>query len=232
MNSRIGAAAVRRVVVCGVAIAGLAIVAVNPPALAQGEPKLAPRPVAPPASGGGADGGKASAEAPAPRAEAEHGSQSLDRLYERLAAAGDEEEAAGIARLIERRWSRSGSPTADLLMARAVVAVAERDTALAVELLDRVVALSPNWAEAWNKRSTVFFMMGDNERAAADIQRALALDPRNYDAWAGLATLFREKDDDKHALEAYRHALAIHPFMPKVKDIADKLAPGVDGRDL
>src|SRR5262245_18817393 len=61
---------------------------------------------------------------------------SLDKLFERLAAASDEDEAKGIQRLIERRWLRSGSDTADLLMSRAVTALTAQDQPLAIELLD------------------------------------------------------------------------------------------------
>lgn len=155
----------------------------------------------------------------------------LDKLFERLASAKDPDEAAGIARLIERRWMRSGSDTADLLMNRALMS-AGQDQALAIELLDRLIALEPGWAEAWNKRATLFYTMGDNERAVADIRQTLALEPRHYGAWSGLGMIFQSGDDDKHAVEAFRRALAIHPFLDKVKTLVERMAPGVDGRDL
>src|SRR5215203_6864281 len=72
----------------------------------------------------------------------------LDELFTRLAGAKDEAEANGIANLIERRWSRSGSDTADLLMSRATEAIHKKEYPVAVELLDRVLALEPQWAEA------------------------------------------------------------------------------------
>ncbi len=156
----------------------------------------------------------------------------LDKLFERLAAARDAEEANGIASLIERRWLRSGSDTADLLMNRALTAANDKDHALAVELLDRVVTLEPNWAEAWNKRATVFFMMGDFDRAVLDVRRTLSLEPRHFGAWAGLGIIFQSSDDDKRALEAFRKAIAIHPFVGNVKSYIEKLAPDVDGRDI
>src|SRR5688500_18284564 len=73
----------------------------------------------------------------------------LDELFERLRRSKDESEAKGLATTIQRRWLRSGSDTSDLLMSRAME-VASEDQALAIELLDRVVALQPEWAEAWN----------------------------------------------------------------------------------
>src|SRR5918998_5159227 len=63
----------------------------------------------------------------------------LDDLFARLAAAKDPGEANGVANLIERRWARSGSDTADLLMSRAGEALKAKDFPLAIELLDRVL---------------------------------------------------------------------------------------------
>lgn len=156
----------------------------------------------------------------------------LDTLFERLAASKDEEEAKGIAGLIERRWLRSGSDTADLLMNRALAAVAGQDQPLAIELLDRVLALEPKWAEAWNKRATLFYMMGDSERAISDIRETLALEPRHFGAWSGLGMIFQNAEDRKRALEAFRRALAIHPHIANIKALVERLAPEVDGRDL
>ena len=156
----------------------------------------------------------------------------LDKLFERLAATREADEAKGIARLIERRWLKSGSDTADLLMSRVVVAMAAQDQPLAIELLDRIIALNPNWAEAWNKRATVFYMMGDHQRSVADIRQTLVLEPRHFGAWAGLGMIFYQTDNHKAALEAFRKALAIHPFVGDVKEMVERLAPDVDGRDL
>ncbi len=78
----------------------------------------------------------------------------LDDLFDRLKRAKTEDEAKGIADAIQRRWMRSGSDTADLLMDRALDALKAGDQPLSIELLDRVVTLQPQWAEGWNKRAT------------------------------------------------------------------------------
>src|SRR5918997_6965912 len=117
---------------------------------------------------------------PAPRPS------TLDDLFERLGKAESEREAEGISSLIERRFARSGSDTADLLLSRAAEAFGYKDLALSVELLDRVVALQPNWAEAWYKRATVFYQLDDPVAAMADLHRVLKLEPRHFNAWTGL----------------------------------------------
>lgn len=156
----------------------------------------------------------------------------LDDLFARLAGARDEVEAKGIAGLIERRWSNSGSDTADLLMSRAADAVRTKDTALAVELLDRVIALQPRWAEAWHRRAGVFQLLDDPVGAMADLSQAITREPRHFEAWSDLGKLYLSSGDKRRALGAFRHALAIHPYLASARTIVDRLSPEVDGRDL
>jgi tetratricopeptide (TPR) repeat protein len=177
-------------------------------------------------------GAPASAQAPAPPAAEKARPGGLESLFERLAAAKDETEGNGVATLIERRWGRSGSDTADLLMHRAGEALKAKEAPLAIELLDRVLALQPGWAEAWHRRATAFFMLDDPASAMADLRQALAREPRHFGAWAGLGHILMAGEDKRSALEAYRRALALHPHMPRLKQAVDRLAPEIDGRDI
>lgn len=169
-----------------------------------------------------AEPGKAPAQKPS----------SLDDLFARLSAAKDESEANGIANLIERRWARSGSDTADLLMSRATEAIHKKEYPVAVELLDRVLALEPQWAEAWNRRATAFYLLEDPASAMADVRQVIEREPRHFGAWAGLGHMYMASNDRSRALEAYRKALALHPHLGKLKEVVDRLAPEIDGRDL
>lgn len=166
-------------------------------------------------------------EAPAPRSPA----ATLDRLFERLNAAKSPEEAKGIANLIQRRWARSGSDTADLLMSRAQQALKQREFPLAIELLDRVIALEPDWAEGWNQRANALFLIGDPIRSMIDIGEALKREPRHYGAMMGLGSILRQQGDDKRAMVAYRRALAVYPQLEAVKEAVEALKTEVDGRD-
>ena len=156
----------------------------------------------------------------------------LDDLFSRLASAKDEAEAKGIANLIERRWSRSGSDTADLLLTRASDAIQAKEFPLAIELLDRVIALQPDWAEAWNRRATAFFLLEDTASAMADLRQVLTREPRHFGAWAGLGHIYNAGGDKARALEAYRKALAINPKMESLRSLVERLAPEIDGRDI
>ncbi len=156
----------------------------------------------------------------------------LDDLFVRLEAAEDATAARGVVLMINRRWLRSGSDTADLLMTRARQAARERDHALAVELLDRVIAMQPDWAEAWNRRSVAFHRLGDPLAAMADIHRTVTLEPRHFAAWAGLGHILRESGDEAAALASYEHALSIHPHIPRLQPIVEKLRRDLYGMDL
>ncbi|MCJ2015028.1 tetratricopeptide repeat protein [Methylobacterium sp. J-076] len=156
----------------------------------------------------------------------------LDALFERLKASDDPAEARGIARLIEQRLDRSGSATVDLLTDRARQAMTGRDFALAAELMDRATALDPNWAEGWNRRATVFWLLSDKGEAVSDLQRALVLEPRHFEAWSALGKIYESMDEKRQALAAFRRALALYPTMDKIREAVDRLAPDVDGRDL
>jgi tetratricopeptide (TPR) repeat protein len=199
-----------------VLLAGSVLLAAAPlsASLAQGDLRL--KPASPPAAGEREAGRRAT----------------LDDLFGRLAGAKDESEAKGIANLIERRWSRSGSDTADLLMTRASEAIQAKEHALGVELLDRVIALKPDWAEAWNRRATAFFLLDDIASSMADLRQALAREPRHFGAWAGLGHIYMAAGDKTRALEAYRKALTLHPHIESVRPLVDKLTPDIDGRDI
>ncbi|WP_375460506.1 tetratricopeptide repeat protein [uncultured Enterovirga sp.] len=173
----------------------------------------------------------AEATGPAPTAAPRAPGQ-LDELFARLASAKDEDEAKGVANLIERRLERSGSDTADLLMQRSGEALKGEDAALAVELLDRVMQLKPDWAEAWNRRAAAFHRLEDSGQAILDLQQALVREPRHFTAWTALGHLELAQGNSDRALAAFRKALKIHPHLASVTTIVERLAPEVDGRDL
>ncbi|WP_230531401.1 tetratricopeptide repeat protein [Microvirga roseola] len=168
----------------------------------------------------------------APAARPSSDASRLDTLFERLARAESEREAEGIASLIERRFSRSGSDTADLLLSRAAEAFLAKNYALSVELLDRVVALEPDWAEAWYKRATVFYQLDDPVGAMADLYRALSIEPRHFNAWTGLGHILMASEDKERALIAYRRALALNPKLSSIQTIVSRLDVEVGGQDL
>lgn len=207
----------------------------NGPNLRGSEP-IGPRPSARgEAPGLGAknkDAAKKPDEAAPPKSAAEQRAQVLDTLFGQLAAAGDPEEAKAVSGAIERVWMHSGSDTADLLMGRAMAALGSGKTDASLDVLDRLVEVAPNWAEAWNKRATARFLRDDYDGSVADIDRVLRLEPRHFGALSGLATILQRSGDDKRALEVMRRVLKLNPQQPDLKKLIDRLVPEVEGRDI
>jgi len=163
---------------------------------------------------------------------AETESDNLDALFEQLKVAPNAVASETIAKSIKKIWLHSGSDTVDLLMDRADMALEQQDLPLAIELLDRVIALQPDWAEAWNQRATVFFLMDDYRRSMVDIAETLKREPRHYGAISGMGLIFLHKGDKKHAFEAFEKVLAIYPQLETAKNAVKQLRPEVEGLPL
>jgi len=156
----------------------------------------------------------------------------LDSLFGKLKKAKSEEAAKSINHAIQLRWLESGSDTVDLLMQRAMQAMESKDYPLSLDLLDAVIDLRPGFAEGWNKRATVYYLMEDFGRSMGDIEQTLKLEPRHFGALSGLASIFRYLGRDDDALEVYEKTLAIHPRLKNVQKAYQDLLEEIDGRDI
>lgn len=154
----------------------------------------------------------AQTEAPSAAPGAAAREQRLDALFGRLKATKDEVEGDAVVTEIWQVWMQSGLADVDEAMERAVLAMG-RVPGLALPILDEIVARAPQWAEAWNKRATALFMLGEYERSLADIDKTLALEPRHFGALAGLGLIRMNQGESRQALAAFRRALAVNPFL-------------------
>ncbi|MEM6615081.1 MAG: tetratricopeptide repeat protein [Pseudomonadota bacterium] len=158
--------------------------------------------------------------------------QTLDDFFAVLSAAPDEPSAKAAEAQIWRMWNESGSVTVDLLMQRARSAMNKKSYSRALQILDSVIELDPEYAEGWNRRATVHFLMENFGESLGDIQRTIALEPRHFGAISGMAMIFQRIGDDEAALEAYRRVLSIHPFMGDAEKAVEDLADDVEGRGI
>jgi tetratricopeptide (TPR) repeat protein len=161
---------------------------------------------------GGASVTLAQTVAPPTQADASARQQRLDALFGRLKATKDEAEGDAVVAEIWQVWLQSGDAGLDEAMQRAVLAMGHVP-GLALPILDDIVARAPQWAEGWNKRATVLFLLGEYDRSLADIERVLALEPRHFGALAGLGYIRMNQGESRQALAALRRALAVNPFL-------------------
>jgi len=159
-------------------------------------------------------------------------SAALDELFARLAATEDPDEAAGVVALIDRLHRQSGSDTGDLLMARAIATMEARDYSISRSLLDAIVDLRPDWAEAWSRRATARYLSGDPKGAMADLAQALARDPRHLQALTQLAAILEDAGLKEQALSVDERALAIAPHWRPLVEAAARLKAALAGQAL
>lgn len=155
----------------------------------------------------------------------------LTALFARLVDAGTAEKAKPVIARIQILWLQSGSATVDLLMARAGAAMKAGDHALALDLMDMVVRLAPEFAEGWNRRATVHYLREDFGRSLVDIERVLALEPRHWGAMSGLGMILRRLGQDREALAAFEQVLRIHPASENARKAVRELAAETAGSD-
>ncbi|MEM1200753.1 MAG: tetratricopeptide repeat protein [Pseudomonadota bacterium] len=156
----------------------------------------------------------------------------LDNLLARLNAATSERQAKAIEATVLQLWLRNYSASVEVLMKQAISAINDEAHASALTLLDTVIEISPDYAEAWNKRATVHFFSQDYERSLADIDRVLELEPRHFGALAGRALVHRAMGDKKKALQSFREALEIHPYLDGAKSAVKALKKEVEGERI
>ncbi len=83
----------------------------------------------------------------------------------------------------------------------------------AVNVFSKVIDLDPNWAEAWNKRATVMYMIGEFQKSQDDINKVLELEKRHFGALAGQGLVNIELKNYEKAIKSYKNAQKIYPLM-------------------
>jgi tetratricopeptide (TPR) repeat protein len=153
----------------------------------------------------------------APRAVADQQDPSLPKLFQFLKATTSADEAGALEDKIWSLWAETGDPALDKLMVQSSDAMDRNDFQAALKDLDTVTTTRPNFAEAWNKRATVYYLMGDYAKALADIDRTLALEPRHFGALSGLGLTNLKLGRDDAAVDAFERVLDIDPLYPNAK---------------
>lgn len=154
---------------------------------------------------------EAEPEAKAEEPELTH-EQKLDKFFTELKRERSEGTAKRIAANIWAEWNRSGSASIDLMMGWAKSAMDKQKYDVALDFLDQVITLDPDYAEGWNRRATVHFMMHNFGKSMADIEQTLELEPRHFGALSGMAQIMQARGNNELALVAYTKVLALYPM--------------------
>ena len=113
-------------------------------------------------------------------------------------------------------------------MQRAADAMQAKRFDAALDFLDEVTVLAPDFAEGWNRRATVHFMMNNHAKSMADIEHTLRLEPRHFGALSGMAAIFKLYGNKQAALNAFQRVLDVYPMLRSAQEelatLADELA--------
>ena len=114
-------------------------------------------------------------------------------------------------------WSRSGDAAVDRLLATGVEQMSAREGELAAQTFTEVIRRRPDFAEGWNKRATVYYLMGEYQKSLADCDEVMKRNPYHFGALAGYAQIYVRLEYYDRALEYSRRALKVNPNMDGVR---------------
>lgn len=141
----------------------------------------------------------------------------LDDIPVLLAALWDDEELIrGVAeQSVWGIWLRTDDPVVDPLFQTGMQLIAEDDPRAAIEKLNQVIELKPEFAEAWNRRGDAYAALGNEDRALADYERTIALNPYQFGAMESCADIWMTRSNYRKAAEYFRRALDLNPNLPE-----------------
>ena len=151
-------------------------------------------------------------------AQADQKDERLIELFDKLFLSTNNMEASKLLFNIWDIWSIADNQETQIIFdeANQFMDVGELD--YAIELFTKVVKQSPEFAEGWNKRATVYFLKGELNKSISDIEKTLNLEPRHFGALDGLAEIYLMQDDLVGAAVIYRRILEIIPSSKKSQD--------------
>jgi tetratricopeptide (TPR) repeat protein len=122
-----------------------------------------------------------------------------------------------------RVWSRSGDAEVDALFALGVEQMSLRQGPAAVAIFTRVIERKPEFAEGWNKRATVYYLMGEYDKSLHDCDEVMKRNPVHFGALSGYGQIYLQLGKPERALPYFERALAVNPNMEQVEQVIEQL---------
>jgi tetratricopeptide (TPR) repeat protein len=139
--------------------------------------------------------------------------ETLNALFEALAEAPDEYTARVIDQQIWVQWTTPKDPDLALRMMEALELRRMGDPVRTIAVLNAMIEDYPGYAEGWNQRATMYYLVGDYEASIADCAKVLELEPRHFGALSGRALMYLQLGKRSLALKDMAKAVSIHPFL-------------------
>ena len=170
---------------------------------------------------------------PAPSLLADQTDARLPALFTELRTTSEAEKAKIVAAEIWQIWSEHSDN--DKLSERLKIGIARMEAGRlrqAEQIFTTIIDADPAFAEAWNKRATVYFLMGAYDRSKRDIAQTILREPRHFGALSGLGLVETHLGNYEAALNAYEQAIALHPYLENYEEITTALKKLVAGEAI
>tara|TARA_Y100000748_G_scaffold117936_1_gene98998 strand:- start:492 stop:1043 length:552 start_codon:yes stop_codon:yes gene_type:complete len=148
----------------------------------------------------------------------------LDGLFEKLKKTNNPMSAREIEEKIWKLWTTH--PTQESLtslLAKGSEYMSQNQLTSAHNIFSKAIELDPNWAEAWNKRATVLYLMGSLELSQQDIDVVLSLEKRHFGALSGQGLVQTALKNYQKAIDSYIEAHKVYPAMRTPLMMIEKL---------
>ena len=148
----------------------------------------------------------------------------LNKLFNQLKNNSDVPMAFEVEMKIWNIWSTHPSQeNLTQLLANGSNLMTQRKLNKAYKTFSKVINLDPNWAEGWNKRATVLYMLGRYEESQEDINEVLKLEKRHFGALSGQGLVQIELKNYERAINSYKEVQKIYPSMQSPKIMIPQL---------
>jgi tetratricopeptide (TPR) repeat protein len=139
------------------------------------------------------------------------------RVLLRALRDADEDTRENAEKAIWSIWARSGDESVDRLYAVGVHQMEEGEFREGIATFTRIIEQKPEFAEAWNKRATLYFIVGELRKSLADCGEVIKRNPNHFGALAGYTQIYIQLEYYDRALDYARRALEVNPNMEGVR---------------
>ena len=114
-------------------------------------------------------------------------------------------------------WLQHANADVQQLMVVGTQRMNARRYAEAMVAFNRLIESFPDYAEGWNKRATLHYVLGNLDASVSDIEKTLELEPRHFGALSGLGMVYIQKKELNKAKQAFENLIEVHPNSPNAQ---------------
>ena len=138
----------------------------------------------------------------------------LDSLFGGLRISPDLATLRAAENKIWEIWLQHENSDVEELMQMGIQRMNRQRYSDAMLIFNQIITSYPDYAEAWNKRATLQYLVGNFDSSIADIEKTLELEPRHFGALSGLGLVYIQRNELNKAKEAFENLIRIHPYSP------------------